>query len=276
MRQKLMVVAIASLAGVLGVSLFGRGHASPAQTSVVASVTGAKPVVVVELFTSEGCSSCPPADLLLKKLSEEQPIQGAQVVALEEHVDYWNRLGWTDPFSAHDYSQRQEDYARSLGNDGVYTPQMIVDGETEFTGSHAKRAREAIERSAGMPKIGVNVIPVAGEKGRAAAFDVQVQNTGAGGNSGRGLELWLAVTEKGLQSDVKAGENSGETLRHAAVVRSLHRLGPVEKEGSFGKPVSVELKKEWNRENILVVAFVVEKNSRKILGAGVSQVSGSN
>ncbi|MCA1592738.1 MAG: DUF1223 domain-containing protein, partial [Acidobacteria bacterium] len=92
--------------------------------------------VIVELFTSEGCSSCPPADALLSQLDKTQPVAGAEVIALAQHVDYWNYLGWSDPFSSHDFSERQGDYSRAFGKDGVYTPQMIVDGQTEFNGGN--------------------------------------------------------------------------------------------------------------------------------------------
>src|SRR5260221_5624951 len=114
-------------------------------------VTGSAPrVVVVELFTSEGCSSCPPADTLLKELSEQQKMEDVQIVALEEHVDYWNHLGWRDPYSAAEFSERQNDYSHIFGTDGVYTPQMIVAGQNEIVGSRA--AWEAIQQAASQPK----------------------------------------------------------------------------------------------------------------------------
>ena len=106
------------------------------------AVEGRTPVLV-ELFTSEGCSSCPPADVLLMQLGKEQPIPGAEVIILSQHVDYWNRLGWTDPFSSKEFSKRQEEYAFSLRVDGPYTPQMVVDGRVEFNGSNARQARDS-------------------------------------------------------------------------------------------------------------------------------------
>src|SRR3982074_1663188 len=96
--------------------------------------------VVVELFTSEGCSSCPPAENLLSHMAEQQPIENAEVIALEEHVDYWNELGWVDPFSSREWTARQHAYAGVLGNGNAYTPQMVVDGKTEFVGSQSQKA----------------------------------------------------------------------------------------------------------------------------------------
>ena len=103
--------------------------------------------VIVELFTSEGCSSCPPADELLIMLDAQQPVAGALVIPLSEHVDYWNGLGWPDPFASTVFTQRQEQYARALATRGLYTPQMVVDGRLEFVGSQRHTAREAIARA---------------------------------------------------------------------------------------------------------------------------------
>src|SRR6266849_5758393 len=104
--------------------------------------------VIVELFTSEGCSSCPPADRLLARLDREQPIPGAQIIVLEEHVDYWNQLGWTDPFSSPQFRARQSDYARLFATESIYTPQMVVGGQAEFSGGDGDRAYQEIARAA--------------------------------------------------------------------------------------------------------------------------------
>src|SRR5207253_4734607 len=117
----------------------------------------ARTPVVVELFTSEGCSSCPPADALLARLDGAQLNGNVQLIALEEHVDYWNDLGWTDPFSSRDWTSRQNVYSEALGNGNPYTPQMVVDGAVAFVGSHRQKARQAILEAAGKTKIPVTL-----------------------------------------------------------------------------------------------------------------------
>src|SRR2546426_7678566 len=113
--------------------------------------------VLVELFTSEGCSSCPPADMLLGRLQQSQPVAGVEVITLSEHVDYWNQLGWTDPFSSAGLTERQRQYAAALRGDGVYTPQIVVDGKSGFVGSDSQKALRAIAEAAKAPKAGVRL-----------------------------------------------------------------------------------------------------------------------
>jgi hypothetical protein len=224
--------------------------------------------VVVELFTSEGCSSCPPADALLARLSEVQFPGNVQLIALEEHVDYWNDLGWTDPFSSRDWTSRQYDYARALGNGNAYTPQMVVDGTLEFVGSRTQQARDSILKAAGRRKVPVLLAP-GGADGRSKENLSAKVGKLEGITKGDAAEVWLAITETGLHSSVTRGENAGEELRHAAVLRFMRKIGEAKGDGgtSFTGDVSVPLQKEWKRENLKAVLFVQERKSRRILGA---------
>jgi hypothetical protein len=255
-------VVLAGVVVLLGLSSLGKGH-NPPPARLVSG--GAQPVVV-ELFTSEGCSSCPPADELLKELSERPSLVGIEVVALEEHVDYWNHLGWEDPFSAKTFSRRQSDYAEHFGRDGVYTPQMIVDGQTEFVGSRAPTAREEIRKAASARKLEIGLAPAAQSAPDHPVLQIVIQNPG-GVPVKSGAELWVAITERNLQSDVKAGENSGETLKHAAVVRSLQRVQMLAEPAGYTGQIELSLKPNWKKDDLFAVVFLSEPGSRKIIGA---------
>ncbi len=213
--------------------------------------------VIVELFTSEGCSSCPPADELLARLRQEQPKNGGDVIPLGFHVDYWNYLGWQDRFSSAAYSKRQEAYARVLRTEGPYTPQMIVDGEEEFVGSDASRARRAI-RQAAAQAAAANI-----DLSWAARDKLLVRVSAHDLNSG---DVLLAVTEDNLSTQIKAGENNGHTLHHSAVVREFRRIGQVQ-EGNFEAGVPLKLEKEWKRNDLRVVVFVQTAGEGRIQGA---------
>src|SRR5713101_6225858 len=154
MKQILAGLALISLA-ILTSGAFVRPNAQTSSSSPGAARTP----VVVELFTSEGCSSCPPADALLARLTEQQFYENAQLITLEEHVDYWDDQGWADPFSSHDWTLRQYVYAGTLKNGNPYTPQMVVDGTVEFVGNHSLKAREAILKVASNAKIPVMLAP---------------------------------------------------------------------------------------------------------------------
>ena len=229
--------------------------------------------VVVELFTSEGCSSCPPADALLTRLEAEQPVKNAEIIALEQHVDYWNSSAWMDPFSSASATYRQYNYAGSLKNGNPYTPQMVIDGETEFVGSREAQARGTIEQAAGKKKVSVTIASGAQADG-ASEFKISVAAFPAGNDT---PEVWLAVTETGLHSAVSGGENSGQNLHHAAIVRRLVKLGTATQTGefSFSRDERVKLDKSWKRENTRVVVFLQEKKSKKILGAASARVAAS-
>jgi hypothetical protein len=227
--------------------------------------------VVVELFTSEGCSSCPPADALLGRLEETQPVEGAEVFVLAQHVDYWNYIGWTDPFSSRESSERQGEYARAFKRDGVYTPQMVVDGREEFPGGNAARAFEAIGRAAREPKTKVTLTLEGSQPDGALRLSVRADSSPAPSEAGA-TEVLLAVTEGGLSSDVARGENTGRRLAHVGVVRRLTKLGEVGP-GPFTAEPLVALEKGWRRENLRAVVFLQQRASRRVVGAASIKLS---
>ena len=222
--------------------------------------------VLVELFTSEGCSSCPPADALLARLDLQQRLGNAEIIVLEEHVDYWDQLGWRDPYSSPQWTGRQQDYAAAFRNDGVYTPQMVVDGRTEFVGGSTSRAQRAIADAARVQKseLSLKAAPAADGKAR---ISVEVKLLPSGETEDG--QVWLAVTESGLHSNVLRGENAGEDLHHAAILRSLRKIGDAKpnRESAFEGEQEVRLDAAWKKENLRFVVFVQDAKSRHVLGA---------
>ena len=248
---------------------------SGSDTHVVQSVnpgqgsTGSS-AVLVELFTSEGCSSCPPADKLLIDLDQTTVKNGVTLITLSEHVDYWNRLGWKDPFSSVLYSQRQEEYSRALKLDDVYTPQMIVDGRNAFVGSQRQTALQAIEKAADAPKANVQ-LAVEAPPGGFASVSIKIDKI-PDTSRGDKAEVFLAVAESGLQSKVSRGENAGREIAHTAVARKLVKIGTVDG-SSFTAQQNIKLDQAWKRSSTKVVVFLQERNSRRVLGAASAKLS---
>jgi hypothetical protein len=251
-----------ALLAALPVAFLAVALAYPRHGTAQAGTAERRPVVV-ELFSSEGCSSCPPADVILSRLAREQPVAGAEVIALELHVDYWNYLGWADPFSSSAFTARQRAYADAFGQRGVYTPQLVVDGAADVAGTNEPGARAAIAAAAREVTAKVDVTR-SGDRVTITATDPNEK----GGPS----DVWLAVTEEGLSTAVPRGENGGATLSHGPVVRTLERVGALSP-GTPGtvtlKDVAVTVKPEWRREGLRAVAFVQRRGSLRIAGAGV-------
>ncbi len=211
--------------------------------------------VLVELFTSEGCSSCPPADAVLEKLHRDQPVPGVQLIVLSEHVDYWNNLGWKDPFSDARFSERQGEYGSR-----IYTPQVMVDGRIDVLGSNQGAIERAAKTVALQPHGTVRLV--------RTAQGVKVSATELSGHSD--ARVMLAVVEDGLVSKVERGENAGRTLAHSAVVRSLREVGripPAAAQWSAEVPVSTDV--SWKRTRL--VAFVQEAATRRVLASAALQ-----
>jgi hypothetical protein len=215
--------------------------------------------VVVELFTSEGCSSCPPADELLGRLRQDLSAKNIQVIPLGFHVDYWNSLGWKDRFSSAEFTQRQEQYTHALKVDGPYTPEMVVNGEVEFVGNDAGQAQRTIRQQASeLETAQVKIAP-------AGADQLTIQVKGPAESSGNALVM-LAITEDNLSTQVGAGENGGRTLHHAAVVRELRQVGTLH-DDAIETTVPLKLEKDWKRNDLRAIVFVQNGPSGKIEGA---------
>jgi hypothetical protein len=227
--------------------------------------------ILVELFTSEGCSSCPPADALLSKL-DRQPADGAELVVLSEHVDYWNHLGWRDPYSSHFYSERQSAYADRLGLSSIYTPQMVVDGSIEFVGSSARSANEAFVQALGAPKIPVRLSSIYLE--RADILRAHIETEALTDSFGsREAEVYVAVALNHAESEVSRGENGGLRLAHTAVVRTLFKIGTVELGQNFVQDVQLKLQSGADPRNLRVIAFLQQPHQGRVIGAAVQSVS---
>ena len=233
--------------------------------------TGAQPrvAVVAELFTSEGCSSCPPADEVLTRLVTSQPVAGVEIIALGEHVDYWDRLGWRDPFSSSLFTTRQSQYdARVFHGNSIYTPQIVVDGASASVGGDSAAVQRAIEKASRLPKAAVTVAAHPG--GGGPAVDVGVE-AGPELPLRRPADVVLALTEDRLVTNVKRGENSGRVLTHSAVVRSLSTIGVLSPgHRTFSMTVPIALPAEWKREHVRLTVLVQEAESRRIIGAGTT------
>lgn len=233
--------------------------------------TAASSSVLVELFTSEGCSTCPPADKLLTELDENQPVNGAQVIALSEHVDYWNRLGWKDPFSSAQFTQRQTDYSETLHVEDIYTPQMIVDGQNQLVGNQRATALEAIARAAQSPKARIEAA-IKSSTPNSITLSIQAGEVPEVSRGDR-ADVILAITESGLMSNVARGENAGRRLTHSAVTRRMVKIGTIEGK-DFSAEQAVHLDPVWKRVKLKAVVFVQERASRRILGAAAIKLEG--
>lgn len=212
-----------------------------------------KNIAVLELFTSQGCSSCPPADKILGNY-----ISKSNVIPLSFHVDYWDRLGWKDPYSAHEYSQRQYKYASELKTD-VYTPQLIINGQSEMIGSDADKISSTLSKVfSEEPDATLTIQKAVPDNGK---ININFEAEGNTGNA----RLNIALVEKKTTTSIKSGENGGVTLMGYNVVRNFSTLNKIangENNASIEIPSSADLK------NMAVVLFLQQKDNHKITAAG--------
>lgn len=233
-------------------------------TAATSAQTEAKPErtpVLVELFTSEGCSSCPPADVLLGKLEHLQPVNGAQIIILGEHVDYWDKDGWRDRFSSPDYTQRQTEYAAKLRvSSGSYTPQMIVDGTDQFLGSDARHALKSITTARQTPKTSLTVTNITVD-GRRVSAEVSAPPFSFKG------DLYAALVDPVDTTDVKKGENGGKHLEHAGVVRTMQHIGSLKDLAAGPRKFNLNAPSDAVPGSMRVVVFAQRSDMGPIVGA---------
>ncbi len=230
--------------------------------------------ILVELFTSEGCSSCPPADALLQQLDAAQPMPGAQLIVLSEHVDYWDHLGWKDPFSSSLVTERQAAYANHFGLASSYTPEMVVDGTTEFVGNNSQLAKQALEKAYHVPKVPVRISSISSDStGKLQAY-IEAGVLAASAKVSA-ADIYLVVALNRAESQVEHGENGGRHLTYVAVVQSLTKVGAVDKNHAFAKQVEVKIDPHADPSNLRVIAFLQQRGPGPVIGATMSTLPGS-
>jgi len=246
------------------------GHRSAAgsDVSVKDARSDAASPVLLELFTSEGCSSCPPADRLLAKLDGTQPIAGAQLIVLSEHVDYWDHDGWKDAYSSGAFTSRQEEYARRFGLNSPFTPQLVVDGNAQVVGSDSAAAERLIDSARRRAKVAVRMSSVALTDPKTIRLHLAVDALPED-FKGRKADILVAVALDHAESHVSAGENSGRDLRHVAVAESISKVGTVGKGTNFDRDVTVKIKGATGLEGLRLIAFVQGADDGDVIGASV-------
>src|SRR5258708_6353882 len=236
--NKIFTVAVLLTAAALGSTAFISSRLSNKVT------VDNKGFAVIELFTSEGCSSCPPADELVAKIEKESKDKPVYILAY--HVDYWNRLGWKDGFSSADYSKRQNEYASYLHLQSVYTPQIVVNGKTEFVGSEEATLRNAIKTN--LQKTAAAQLSLVVSNVNTDQASIKYNATGTDKNT----VLLLAVLQKNAQTKVERGENSGRMLSHVQIVRKLQRVPLKGNDGS----VNVALPHDFDKQGWEIIGFL--------------------
>ncbi len=213
------------------------------------------PVILAELYTSQGCSSCPPADRLLSSIGE---LAGADVIPLAFHVDYWDDLGWRDPFSDAAWTERQQRYAARISQGRVYTPMMVVQGRAHMVGSSQGEVASALEHAARAPATGATI------RGRADQPERVAVEASAGDAPAR---AYVALVESGIDTRVLRGENQGRVLRNDHIVRRLRRAFELAAGERKSETVELALDPSWNRERLEVVLFLQDPESLAIESA---------
>jgi hypothetical protein len=232
-----------------------------AMLALMATSALAQKVVLVELFTSEGCSSCPPADDLLKLVNGSQTNGGQLVVGISEHVTYWNSLGWSDPYSSPAYTERQNAYSERFHLEGPYTPQMVINGAEQIVGSDRGALLHAVEQEdAESPRLSLRIVSV-----NVAGNTLTVNLATSGDVPKQGADLMAVLADDSDRSNVLRGENSGRTLAHVAVARSITRVARVKTAGELTVQIPIPTSFQANQGHHLIL-FAQTPGNGRVLG----------
>ena len=236
-----------------------------------ADSTHGRTPILIELFTSEGCSSCPPADVWLQTLDASQPIPGAELIVLSEHVDYWDHDGWKDPYSQPLFTDRQSGYVRAMGLSSAYTPQAIVNGMSELRLSEPQQIGQILDKAASAPQVPVTIGMLSVEGSRPKVLRAHIDVNGE--QERQNADIFAAVALDHAESQVAHGENGGKRLTHVAVVEELVKIGKLEKGKTFIHDLQVKLRPNMDAGNLRLIVFVQEPEVGKVLGAALQKDS---
>jgi hypothetical protein len=229
--------------------------------ALMATSALAQKAVLVELFTSEGCSSCPPADALLRQVNGSQTSGGQLVVGISEHVTYWNQLGWSDPFSSPVYTERQNAYSERFHLEGVYTPQMVINGAEQIVGSDRAALLHAVEKeNAESPRMSLRIVSLS-----VAGGHLTVNLSTSGALPAHGADLIAVLADDSDRSSVLHGENSGRTLAHVAVARSITRVARVQAAGDLTVQIPIPASMQTTQGHHLIL-FAQTPGNGRVLG----------
>jgi hypothetical protein len=240
-----------------------------ATTSPGANLANNKTPVLVELFTSEGCSSCPPVEAWLQRVDAAQPLPGAQMIVLSEHVDYWDHDGWKDPFALTFFTERQVGYVRALKLETPYTPQAIVNGKSELRFSEPQQVSEILEKAASAPQIPVRISALSVDASATPLLRAHIDVDGE--EEKRSADIFAAVALDHAESHVTRGENGGKLLTHVAVVQEMVKVGKLDKGKAFSRDIQVKLRPGFDSSNLRLVVFVQEPDLGQVVGAALQK-----
>jgi hypothetical protein len=238
----------------------------PSKSPAVATTANLHPVLI-ELFTSEGCSSCPPADILIQKLDTYQPIAGAELIVMSEHVTYWDHDGWKDPNSSPALTDRQSAYEGALGEKESFTPQLIVDGLRELNITNPQQMEQILNQAKDEAKIPLTIGEVSLDPNDPTTLRAHIETDVNGSKHNADVYVVLALDH--VESQVLRGENGGKHLVHVAVVKKITKLGKLPKGKTFTTDFQEKLAPGEDAKSMRLIAFIQESGPGAVLGAAM-------